>query len=88
MSRIGPEYVGKLPPGGQEQLEREIKHLQNSNKLGVLKGVEILPGPGCAIAEAQRDRLYTLENLPALPLPGCDRSPCCACCYSGVSKDF
>jgi hypothetical protein len=87
MAKLGAEYRGKLPPGAEEQIKRELESLRESDELGVLKGVQILSGPGCAVSEAQEGRIYPLSKLPRLPLPGCDRSPCCACCYQGVPKD-
>jgi hypothetical protein len=81
MAKLGPEYIGKLPPGAAKDLQRELREIQASAKFGIVKGVKILPGPGCTIAEAQAEKVYPLDQVPNLPLPGCDRSPCCGCCY-------
>lgn len=88
MARLGPEYAGKLPPGAAEELERSLNDYRNAAKDGVLKGVRILPGPGCAVSEAQEGVIYDIDRVPALPLAGCSRSPCCACCYSPVVEEF
>jgi hypothetical protein len=82
MPFLGPEYRGKLPPGRAGPNRRALESYRNAVKLGVLKGVEILPGPGCPVSEAQMDVVYTIESVPALPLTGCNRSPCYGCCYS------
>lgn len=77
---------GKLPPGAREQLQRTLRDLKQAAKSGVLAGVEILPGPGCAVSEAQQGNIYPIDKVPMLPLPGCDREPCCACDYVGATK--
>lgn len=86
MSKLGPEYVGKLPPGAVEELRKSLHDYRQMAKEGFVKAVEILPGPGCAIAEAQAGTAYHVDRVPALPLPGCKRSPCCGCCYNAVVK--
>lgn len=77
---------GKLPPGAKQGLRRTLNELKESHKLGVLRGVKILPGPGCAVSEAQRETVYPIDRVPTLPLLGCDRDPCCGCDYAGVVK--
>jgi len=54
---------------------------------GVVTGVQIDPGPGCASAEALQFLIFPLGEPPALPIGGCTRKPCCACCYSAVLED-
>jgi hypothetical protein len=88
MSRLGPEHRGKLPPGRKEQLARSLKGYRLAKASGALKGVKILAGPGCAVSESQQGKIYDLATVPRLPLPGCDRSPCCGCCYSPVVDGF
>lgn len=78
--------IGKLPPGAAEDLAEALRSYREAAKDGILKGVEILPGPGCAVAEAQAGTVYPVDQVPSLPLPGCERSPCCACDYSPVTK--
>jgi hypothetical protein len=75
---------GKLLPGAEAQLQRTLSDLKKA--ADVLAGVQILPGPGCAVSEAQKRKVYPLDQVPALPLPGCMRDPCCACDYVGVVK--
>jgi len=87
MARLGPELRGKLPPGAEEDHKRQMQEFREANALGILKGVQILSGPGCPVSEAQEGQIYQLERVPNLPLPGCDRSPCCACCYTAVVDD-
>lgn len=84
MAKLGPEYVGKLPPGAAEDLKAELEQCREMVKLGIAKGVEILPGPGCAVAEHQAGNVYLVGQVPSLPFPGCDRSPCCGCCFNAV----
>lgn len=84
MSHIGPEFVGKLPPGAAEDLARSLADYRQMAKEGAIKGVKILSGPGCPVSEAQEGTVYLVDRVPTLPLVGCKRSPCCACCYSPV----
>jgi hypothetical protein len=84
MGKLGHEYIGKLPPGAAEDLAYSLREYQDAAIEGIVKGVEILPGPGCAVAEAQAGTVYPVDKVPKLPLQGCVRSPCCGCCYSPV----
>ena len=84
MARLGPEFVGKLPPGAAEDLARSLAEYRKSAKEGILNGVRILSGPGCPVSEGQEGTIYRVGEVPALPLKGCKRSPCCACDYSPV----
>lgn len=86
MVRLGPEYRGKLPPGAAEQNRQALASYRKAASMGVLTGVQILEG-GCAASKSQTGAVYAINNVPSLPLVGCDRSPCCACCYSSVVKD-
>lgn len=74
----------QLPPGSGEQLAKTLRSYRDSK---MVVGVEILPGPGCEIAEAQVGTVYSLDNVPVLPFPDCERSPCCGCCYIPVVYD-
>ncbi len=87
MPKPGNEYQGKLLPGMAETHQAELDKLQEAHRMKILKGVQILSGPGCAVSQAQEGRVYSLRSVPQLPLPGCDRSPCCGCCYQGVVKE-
>lgn len=84
MPRLGPEFIGKLPPGAAEDLADALEQYRESAREGIVKGVQILPGPGCAVAEAQAGQVYPVDQVPSLPLPGCRRAPCCACDYCPV----
>ena len=89
MTKLGPEFRGKLPPGGAEQLKRSLKSYREAWKLGALAGVQILPpGPPwlCPVANAQAEAVYPIDAVPRLPFKGCERAPCCACCYGPVVK--
>jgi len=87
MVNLGTDFIGRLPPGAEEVLKESLETYRELERQGILKGVEIAPpSPGCAVAEAQAGTVYTCDNLPSLPLPGCQRSPCCACDYLPVVK--
>jgi hypothetical protein len=83
---VAKGYRAKLPPGAAADLRRELNACRKSAKLGVLAGVQILASPGCPVSEAQAGQIYPIDHVPSLPLPGCEREPCCACCYQGVAK--
>ena len=53
MAELGPEYVGKLTPEGTEMLQRSLREYQDAARRGIVTGIRILSGPGCAVAEAQ-----------------------------------
>jgi hypothetical protein len=41
MSKLGPEYRGKLPPGRKEQLSRALKSYRQAQGSGALMGLKI-----------------------------------------------
>ena len=86
MTRLGPEYRGQLPPGAAERNERALANCRNAARLGLLRGVEIVPSEGCSVSWVQRGSLYPVATVPSLPLAGCGRSPCCACSYAPLLK--
>lgn len=70
-----------------EKHRRQIlKECLDAAKVGVRVGVGILPSPDCAISFAQRKTIYSPNNLPVLPLDGCNRFHIrgCACCYTPI----
>lgn len=83
---MNKEFIGKLPPGGAEQLELQLRELRDPEVRAQLAGIEILPGPGCALAMSQEGKVYSLDDVPKLPFLGCSREPCCACGYLPVMK--
>jgi hypothetical protein len=84
MTSLGTEFVGRLPPGAAGDLKRSLRDYRQVARHENIKGVKILPGRGCAVAEAQAGTVYSIEQIPGLPLTGCDRAPCCGCCYVAV----
>ena len=51
-------------------------------KKGVNIKVQILGVPDCPLSLTKKDKSYALDKVPSIPLIGCERSPCCGCCYS------
>jgi hypothetical protein len=53
---------------------------------GALAGVAVRGGAGCCAEAARLERTATFEpsQVPALPLPGCDRAGACRCGYRPV----
>ena len=91
MSRLGPEWRGKLPPGAQEMMDRNLDSYREAEKSGLKIILQVLPpGPPwpCPIADKQADQRYTLDTYPHLPFEGCERSPCCGCCYIADASEL
>jgi hypothetical protein len=86
MTKLGREYQGKLPPGAIAELRKSVAGYRKAARSGVRLGVKILPPGDCPVAAAQKEAVYSLDGVPGLPLPGCNRLPCCGCCYSPVVK--
>lgn len=86
MAKLDPKYIGKLPPGAAADLKQSLREYKGLAKQGFIKGVKVLPGPGCQVSESQATAVYQVSEVPTLPFEGCVRSPCCACCYSAVTK--
>jgi len=84
------EYRGKLPPGAQEMLDRNVAGWREAESCGLRITVEI-PPPGppwpCPVAEAHAGERFTIDALPPLPWPGCERLPCCCCGYVAIAED-
>jgi hypothetical protein len=81
MTRLGPECRGKLPPGAQEMMDRALESWRAS---GLPLHVEVLPCEDCVPSLALKGKSYALSNVPPLPALGCNRSPCCGCCYTAI----
>lgn len=69
-----PISAAVAKPGGLEKLR--------SNNL--FWGVKICH-PGCRAARELQDQLYTFDEAPQLPVPGCD-SANCTCQYRGLRE--
>ena len=71
------EVAGKLPPGAAEQLRKSLDQMRQYRANGIIRGVEICgPGPDCEVSAALNGIVYDVDKVPALPMPGCVRSPC------------
>src|SRR5262249_6507432 len=82
----GERYRGRLMPGRTALLINQLNSFRQSEREDLEIGVRILtPGPGeCPPGEALATTIFPLNRVPSLPLPGCDRSPCCGCAYVAV----
>jgi hypothetical protein len=71
------------------QIARALRALRNAHRLGLLRGVRILPGrDACEAVLAQFGNEYPGNTLPHLPLPQCTRDRC-ECKYVPIgSKKF
>ncbi|MGE0108461.1 MAG: SAP domain-containing protein [Bdellovibrionales bacterium] len=69
--------------------KRELERYRKLEAEGIIVGIEILCGDdGCAASSQHKGKLYDVHEAPELPMPGCTRLPCCACCYTAKVKDF
>lgn len=69
------------------QIARALRALKNSQKLGLLRGVRILPGrAACAAALAQFGVEYSGNSVPGLPLAECTHDRC-ECEYVPIGSD-
>jgi len=84
---IGPFMTASALVANKSDLEkhrrRMILECRDARKVGVRVGIEISPSPGCTRSNSQAKIVYQPEDLPGLPLEGCDRfqQRGCACCY-------
>jgi len=89
MARLGPEWRGRVPPELAEGHKRQLEEIAKIPKLGIgVQGARIFGCPDCQISLEHQDIVFPLGSVPALPLPGCDRSPCCGCCYGPVLEGW
>jgi hypothetical protein len=59
------------------QIARSLRSLQNAHRLGLLRGVRILPGRNaCEAVLEQFGREYLGNTVPHLPLPQCTGGSC------------
>lgn len=68
--------------------KENLARYKKSETDGILLGVEILCGDECPIGAAHKGKIYSTSQVPELPLAGCTREPCCACCYTPRVKDL
>jgi hypothetical protein len=69
------------------QIARALRALKNAHRLGLLRGVFVLPGPhACKAAIEQFSAVYPGDKLPDLPLAKCDRERC-ECRYHPIGTD-
>jgi len=87
MTKVGGEYVGKLPPGRSEEHSRTLHGYRNAYENGIISGVEISGCDDCSPSIALAGQSFHPSEAPQLPLDGCKRSPCCACAYVASLAD-
>jgi hypothetical protein len=85
MKPTGKEFQGKLSLARAEHLALTIERYRQAQLHGIKVELEILATPGCLASEAQSGKTYSLDELPQLPILGCNNSRGCGCCYSPVT---
>lgn len=69
------------------QIARSLRAFRNAQKLGLLRGVRIAPGPNaCEVARAQAGTEHAGHVVPRVPLAGCTRIRC-ECKYVPIGSD-
>ena len=69
------------------QIARALRTLKNAQRLGLLRGVRVLPGRNaCEAAIAQFGVEYSGNTVPHLPLAQCTRDRC-ECEYVPIGSD-
>jgi hypothetical protein len=69
------------------QIARSLRAFRNAHRLGLLRGVRILPGPSpCEAVVGQFGREYPDNTVPRLPLPRCTRNRC-ECKYVAIGSE-
>jgi hypothetical protein len=69
------------------QVARSLRALKNAQRLGLLRGVRVLPGrDACEAALAQFGVEYSGNTVPHLPLAQCTRDHC-ECKYVPIGSD-
>ena len=86
MRRLGPEWRGKVPPALAEGHKRTLEEIATiPQRVGVgIQGARIYGCVDCPMSLEYQDIIFPIGSVPSLPLPGCNRSPCCGCCYGPV----
>jgi hypothetical protein len=87
MKPSGKEFEGKLSLARAKLMEIAIERYRKARDIGIKVQLEILPTPGCSVAEAQSGKTYSIENIPVLPMLGCDCRLGCGCFYSPCHND-
>jgi hypothetical protein len=85
MKPSGQEFHGRLSLARAKLLEMKVEEYRQAQARGIRVKLEILATPGCKVAEAQAGKAYDIEELPVLPILGCDCKHGCGCFYSPVS---
>jgi hypothetical protein len=85
MKPSGKEFHGRLSLARAKLLEIKIEGYRQTQTRGIKAKLEILATPGCTVAEAQSGKTYNIEDLPVLPILGCDCKHGCGCFYSPLS---
>ena len=76
-----------LMPKSPSQIARSLRALRNADRLGLVRGVRILPGPNaCEAVVKQFASEYPANAVPSLPLPHCTRDRC-QCKYVPVGSE-
>ena len=69
------------------QIARSLRALRNADRLGLVRGVRIVPGPNpCDMVLKQFANEYPADTLPPLPLSQCTHDRC-QCKYVPVGSE-
>ena len=85
---FGGDWISLHPmPKSPSQIARSLRALRNADRLGLVRGVRVLPGPNaCEAVLKQFASEYPANAAPSLPLPQCT-SDHCQCKYVPVGSE-
>ena len=71
-----------------KQIARSLRAFRNAHRMGLMRGVRIVPGPdACEAARSQYGVEYLGNVVPKLPLPQCTRDHC-ECKYAPIGSEL
>ena len=80
-------YQCMVMPKSPSQIARSLRALHNADRLGLVRGVRILPGPNaCEAVVKQFASEYPANAMPSLPLPQCTNDRC-QCKYVPIGSE-
>jgi len=85
----GPESKGRLPARAAKGAARTLRALRIAVRHGWVKKIRIMPPSTrrCPVADGQASLTYSADTVPALPLAGCQRTPC-GCSYAPAESNL
>ena len=78
--------ASRLAPGAEAQHRQDLEACREAERIGAGRGASVAGPPDCKPLLRFADKVYGIDRVPALPLPGCTRQPFCLCRYTPALK--